>query len=45
MMTMAVLPLTKLVIERVDIVGNAVFVQELIKLLLIATVRALDFAI
>jgi len=33
-----VLPLAKLVIEQVDIVGNAVFIQELIKLLFIDAV-------
>jgi hypothetical protein len=32
---MVVLPLAKLVIEQVDVVGDAVFVQELMELLLI----------
>jgi len=38
MITIVVLPLSKLVIEQVDIVRNAVFVQELIELLLIDAV-------
>jgi hypothetical protein len=33
-----VLPLAKLVIEQVDIVGNAVFVQQLVELLFIDAV-------
>ena len=35
MIIVIVFPLAKLVVEQVDIVGNAVFVEELIKLLLI----------
>ena len=35
MLIVIVLPLAKLVVEQVYIVGNAVFVQELIKLLFI----------
>jgi hypothetical protein len=38
MVIVVVLPLAKLVIEEVDIVGNAVFIQELIKLLFIDAV-------
>lgn len=38
MIIIVVPPLAKLVVEQVGIVGNAVFVQELIKLLLIDTV-------
>jgi hypothetical protein len=38
MVIIIVLPLAKLVIKQVDIVGNAVFVQELIELLFIDTV-------
>ena len=35
MIIVIVLPLAKLVVEQAGIVGNAVFVQELIKLLFI----------
>jgi hypothetical protein len=35
MIVVIVLPLTQLVVKQVDIVGNAVFVQELVELLLI----------
>jgi hypothetical protein len=38
MVVVVVLPLAKLVIEQVDIVGNAVFIQELVKLLFIDAV-------
>jgi len=40
-----VLPLAKLVIEQADIVGNAVFIEELIKLLFVDAVRPFNFAI
>jgi hypothetical protein len=40
-----VLPLAKLVIKQVDIVRDAVFVQQLIELLLIDAVRAFDLAV
>ena len=38
-------PLAQLLIEEDDVVTDAVFVQELIKLLVIDAVRALDLAI
>jgi hypothetical protein len=38
MVIVVVVPLAKLVIEQVDIVGNAVFLQELIKVLFIDAV-------
>jgi hypothetical protein len=38
MVIIVVFPLTKLVIKQVDIVGNAVFVRELVELLSIDTV-------
>jgi len=40
-----VLPFAQLVIEQVDIVGDAVSVQELVELLLIYAMRALHLAI
>ena len=38
MVIVVVLPFTKFVVEQVDIVGDAVFVQQLIELLLIHAV-------
>ena len=38
MIIVIVLPLTQLVVKQVDVVGNTVFVQELIELLIIDAV-------
>jgi hypothetical protein len=40
-----VLPFAKFVVEQVDIIPDAVLVEELVKLLLVDAVRALDLAI
>jgi hypothetical protein len=40
-----VLPLPQPLVEKVNIVGDAVPVQELVELLVVHTMRALDFAI
>jgi hypothetical protein len=45
MIIVVVLPLTQLLVEQVDVVGDAVPVEELVELLVIHPVRALDFAV
>ena len=40
-----VLPLAQLLVEQVNVVGDAVLVQELVELLVIDTVGALDLAV
>ena len=40
-----VLPLTQLLVEQVDVVADAVLVDELVELLVVDAMRALDFAI
>jgi hypothetical protein len=40
-----VLPLTQLVVEQVDVVGDPVSIQELVELLVIDPMRAFDFAV
>jgi len=45
MVIVVVLPFAKLFIEESDVVADAVAVQELIKLLVINAVRALDFSV
>jgi hypothetical protein len=45
MVIVVVLPLSQLLIEQVNIVGDAVLVQELIELLVIDAMRALHFAV
>jgi hypothetical protein len=45
MVIVVVLPLAQLLVEQVDIVGDAVLVEELIELLVIDAVRPLDLAI
>ena len=45
MMIVIVLPFTQLVVEQVDVIGDSVLVQELVELLLIDPVRALDLAV
>jgi len=40
-----VLPFLKLVVEQMDIVADAILVEQLVKLLLVDTVGALDFAV
>jgi hypothetical protein len=45
MVIVIVLPLAQLLIEQVDVVGDAVPIEELVELLVIHPVRALDFAV
>jgi cation transport ATPase len=45
MVSIVVLLFAKLVIEKVDVVGNAVLVEQPVKLLIIDTVCALHLAI
>ena len=45
MVIVVVFPLAKLVIEEMDIVGNAVFIEELVELLFIDAVGPFDFAV
>jgi len=40
-----VLPLAQLFVKQVNVVGNAVLVQELVELLVVDTVRSFDFAV
>jgi hypothetical protein len=40
-----VLPFTQLIVEQVDVVSNAVFVQELIELLLVDPIRSFDLTV
>ena len=40
-----VLPLLELLVEEVDVIADAVTIEELIELLLVDSVRTLDFAI
>ena len=40
-----VLPLAQLLVEQVNVVGDAVLVQELVELLVIDPVRAFDLAV
>jgi hypothetical protein len=40
-----VLPLPQLVVEQVDVVGDPVSIQELVELLVIDPIRALDLAV
>ena len=40
-----VLPLTQLLVEQMNIVGDPVLIQELVKLLVIDTVGAFDLAV
>jgi hypothetical protein len=45
MVIVVVLPLTQLLIEQVDVIRDAVPVEELVELLVVHPVRALDFAV
>ena len=45
MVIVIVLPLTKFLVEQVNIVGDVVLVQGLIELLVVDAMRALKFAV
>jgi hypothetical protein len=45
MVIIVVLPLTELLIEQMDVVGDAVPIQRLVELLIIHAMRALDFTV
>jgi hypothetical protein len=45
MVVVVVLPLFELLVEQVNVVGDPVLVQELVKLLVVDPVRALDLAV
>ena len=45
MVIVVVLPFTQLLVEQVDVVADAVLVEELIELLVIDAMRPLDLAI
>jgi hypothetical protein len=45
MVIVVVLPLPQLLVEQMDVVGDAVLVEELIELLVIDAMRTFDFAV
>ena len=45
MVIVVVLPLTQLLVEQMDVITDAVLVEQLIELLVINTMRALDLSI
>jgi hypothetical protein len=45
MVIVVVLPLTQFLIEQVDVIGDAVPVEELVELLVIDPMRTLDLAV
>src|SRR6188768_795698 len=45
MVTVIVLPLTQLLIRQMDVVADAILIEELIELLVIDTMRALDLPV
>jgi len=45
MVIVVVLPLTELLVEQVDVVGDAVLVEQLVELLIVDPVRAFDLAV
>jgi hypothetical protein len=45
MVIVIVLPLTQFLIEQVDVVGDAVLIEQLVELLIVHTMRALDLAV
>jgi hypothetical protein len=45
MVIVVILPLSEFVVEQVDVIADAVLVEQLIKLLVINAVRALDFTV
>jgi hypothetical protein len=45
MVIVIVLPLPQLVVEQVDVVADAVLVEQLVELLIIDPMRALDFPV
>ena len=45
MVIVVVLPLTQLLVEQVDIVGDAVPIEQLVELLIVHAMRALDLTV
>lgn len=45
MVVVVVLPFTQLLIDQVDVIGDAVLIQQLVELLVSHRMRALDFAV
>jgi hypothetical protein len=45
MVIVVLLPLTQFLIEQVDVVGDAVLIEQLVELLIVHTMRALDLAV
>ena len=45
MIIVVVLPLTHLLVEQMDVVGDPVPIEQLVELLVVHTMRALDFAV
>jgi hypothetical protein len=45
MVIVVVLPLTELLIEHMDVIGDAVPIERLAELLIIHAMRALDFTV
>ena len=45
MVIVVILPLTQLLVEQMDVIGDAVLVEQLVELLIIHAMRALDFTV
>src|SRR5688572_25095066 len=45
MVIVVILPLTEFVVKQVDVIADAILIEQLIKLLVVDAVRALDFAV
>ena len=45
MAIVVILPLTQLLIEQMDVIGDAVLIEQLVELLVIHAMRALDLAV
>ena len=45
MVIVVIFPLTQLLIEQMDVVGDAVPIKQLVELLIIHAMRALDFTV
>jgi hypothetical protein len=45
MVIVVLLPLTELLIEEVDVVGDPIPIEQLVELLIVHTMRALDLAV
>ena len=45
MIVVVILPLTQFVVEQMDVVTDALLIEELIELLVVDAMRSLDFAV